>query len=344
MRITPLVLLIITSLLSGCAQLYSHSSDLPNKVEQWISENQYGYAMQVLDQVSPSHSRYAELQKQKAKIAGLISKLEKTTVTKSKEYAAKGDWAKAFSLIDEALENIPDSSDIITLRDILHQEREAEIAAYQQKLLISRAKHIASDISIYEKISEILPDEAQQRFKLKDFHNQRKNVSNLLAQRSEQLYKAGKYQQAQEIIELAKQLNPDEDILAYINNIEQLISASQLQQRRSHIDEIKDLLVKVQQGHSLDILKEAKTAISWLTSNAPEEKKLLKDLQKHLRHGVEQRFEAGRKLYSEGKISEALGIWEEVAPLQESNTKLISHISRARKVLEKMQQLKGKQQ
>lgn len=343
MRNIPLVLIVVSSLMSGCAQLYSHSSDLPSKVDEWIGENRYGYAMQVLDQVSPNHARYAELQKQKTKITGLISKLEKNTVNRAKEYAARGDWAKAFDLIDATLENIPDSSDINTIRDILHQEREAEIAAYQQKLLISSARHIASDISIYEKITEILPDEAQQRFRLKEFHNQRKQVSEQLAQRSEQLYKAGKYQQAQEIIELAKQLNPADDILAYINNVEQLINATLLQQKRSRIDDIKALLGKVQQGHSLDILSEAKTAISWLTSNAPDEKKLLKDLQKHLRHGVEQRFEAGRKLYSEGKIRAALEIWEEVEPLQDSNTKLIAHINRARKVLEKMQQLKDKQ-
>lgn len=343
MRLTPHVFIITASLLSGCAQLYSHSSDLTTKVEQWINEQRYGYAMDVLANVSPTHNQYAVLQKQKQKISGLITSLEKSTVSKAKELASGGHWAKAFSLIDDSLEKVPDDNNILAIRDILQQEREAEIAAYEQKLLISRAKHIANDISIYAKISEILPDEAEHRFDLRKFNLQRQDVSNQLAKRSEQLYKAGKYSAAQDIINLAKQLDPADDVQAYIGNIEQLINASLHQQKRNQLEEIKALLVKLQQGYSLDILKQAKEAINWLTANAPDEKKLLKDLQKHIRHGVEQRFEAGRKLYSEGKIREALDIWEEAAPLQDNNTKLVAHISRARKVLEKMQQLKGKQ-
>ena len=69
---------------------------------------------------------------------------------------------------------------------------------------------------------------------------------------------------------------------------------------------------------------------------------LIDKLKKHLAKGVKQRFEAARNLYSKGKTQESLSIWLELKELDPNNTKLLSHIERAEKVLSKFKKLSNK--
>jgi len=69
---------------------------------------------------------------------------------------------------------------------------------------------------------------------------------------------------------------------------------------------------------------------------------LVAQLKKHLKQGIKQHFEAGRKLYSKGKTQEALSIWLDLKDLDPQHPKLQAHISRAEKILIKLEELSNK--
>ncbi|MDY6980925.1 MAG: hypothetical protein SV201_13685, partial [Pseudomonadota bacterium] len=52
-----------------------------------------------------------------------------------------------------------------------------------------------------------------------------------------------------------------------------------------------------------------------------------------------QRMESARRLYSQGKIQQALQVWESLHSIDPGNQQLEAHIERARRVLEKLQRL-----
>ena len=67
--------------------------------------------------------------------------------------------------------------------------------------------------------------------------------------------------------------------------------------------------------------------------------KLRKELDKRYRQGIDQKIAAGRKLYSNGKIQEALDVWNSLLEINPDNQKLQGHIDRAERVLKKLQRL-----
>ena len=114
-----------------------------------------------------------------------------------------------------------------------------------------------------------------------------------------------------------------------------------------YVKEAKTLLNKLSQGYSHAILKETKETIVWLKKNKENKnvnQELIIRLEVHFTSGVRQHFEAARRLYSEGKIQEALSIWLDIKKLEPEYPQLQSHIKRAEKVLIKLDKLSNKPQ
>ena len=116
-------------------------------------------------------------------------------------------------------------------------------------------------------------------------------------------------------------------------------------QSKSYISATKSLLKKLSQGYSHAILKETKETIRWFKRNksvTKQHKVLIRKLEQHFDTGSTQNFEAGRNLYSKGKIQEALKIWLELEKLNPDHPKLKSHIIRAEKIVKKLESLSNK--
>ena len=58
-------LFFLISLLQGCAYLHSLSSDLPQKIDQWVAEQEYGKALETLSHVPRTHKNFSLLQKKR---------------------------------------------------------------------------------------------------------------------------------------------------------------------------------------------------------------------------------------------------------------------------------------
>ena len=344
MKIFCFLIAVIFSL-SGCSLLYSYSDDLPDRINQWIKEKHYKSALNTIEYIKPTHKDYKTIQRQKKSILKLVTSYEQEGINKSTQLAEEGNWILALNFLDEVADNIPDDKNLEKHRDRLLIKRDKIVAVYEYQLLSTQAKNLLEKFDIYEKIRKTLPKNERKRFKLAEYDRMRDETSLKLAKRSEQQYKNSNYRSAIETINLALKLNPDKNIVSRLNKIKKLVGKEERRKTQSYVTEAKSLLKKLQQGYSHAILKETKEKIAWLKSSQKSDnkhKRLISKLEKHLRAGVTQYFEAGRNLYSKGKIEEALSIWLEISPLAPNHPKLQSHIKRAGKVLKKLKKLSNK--
>jgi hypothetical protein len=102
------------------------------------------------------------------------------------------------------------------------------------------------------------------------------------------------------------------------------------------------LIAELKQGYSQDNLKRARQQLNVLEKQNNRNRtsiKLRKELNKRYRQGIDQKIAAGRRLYSDGKIQEALDIRNSLLEIDPDNQKLQEHIDRAERVLAKLQRL-----
>lgn len=330
---------------SGCSLLYSYSDDLAQRLDQWTAEKKYNTALNTIDYIKPTHKDYHLIQKKKKNILNKMNSYESNAIKKSTQLTKQGSWIKAFELLDEVKENIVDTQKIEKHRSKLLIKRNKVITNYENDILYSQAIDLAGKMKLYNKIKKTVSKDEDNQLDISEFDKLRQETSLRLMQRSEQQYKKGQYDSALTTIDIALKLKPNEDIVSGLNDIKKRVTKETQHKKTVYIKEIKNLLNKLSQGYSHAILKETKEKIKWLNTIKGDEKvylKLISKLEKHLAAGTKQRFEAARKLYSEGKTQEALSIWIQLKELDPDNVKLQSHIERAEKVLLKLKELSNK--
>lgn len=339
-------LLFLSISLGGCSLIYSHSDKLPQRIDKWIAEKKYNVALNTIDYVKPTHKSYRLIQKKKKRILKLIISYENAAIEKSNQFSSQGRWIDAFKLLDEVENNIIDTTKIEKHRTKLLKKRNKIIATYENDLLYSQAEYLAGKMELYEKIKKtVSKNENNNKLDISEFDNLRQETNLRLAKRSEQQYKKGQYDNALTTIDLALKLNPGKEIILRLNKIKNHIKKDTKLKKSLYVKKAKTLLNKLSQGYSHAILKETKETILWLKKNRENKnvyQELLIRLEVHFTSGVRQHFEAARRLYSEGKIQEALSIWLDIKKLEPEYPQLQSHIKRAEKVLIKLDKLSNK--
>lgn len=330
---------------SGCSLIYSYSDDLPQRIDQWIAEKKYNVALDTISHIKPTHKDYRAIQRKKKIILKKLISYKNMAIEKSTQLAKQGSWILALKLLDEVEGNIVDTRNIKKHREKLLKKRNKIIITYEDEILNNQAKSLINKMAFYNKIKKIISKNESNELNISKFDDSRQETSIRLAKRSEQEYQKGLYNKAFSSVELALKLKPDEDIILQLKTIKQRIQKKTKRKKLSYIKDAKELLTKLSQGYSYEILKETKKTINWLNkikNNGKVYLQLIAKLKKHLEDGEKQRFEAARNLYSKGKTQEALSIWLELKELNPDNAKLQSHIERAEKVLIKLKKLTNK--
>lgn len=339
------ILILLSLSLSSCSLIYSYSDNLPQRIEQLISEKKYNTALNTIDYIKPDHKDFRVVQHKKKQIEKQMHAYERIAIEKSTQLVSQGSWIKALKLLKDVAGNILDETRIIKHQKKILTQRHVVITAYEKEILYKKAESLAENIPLYEKIKKTVSKNEHNQLDISKFDDKREEISLKLAILSEQQYDKTQYNNALNTINLALKLNPDTDTSTRIKETQIRIKEATKKQKASYLKEAKNLLDKLSQGYSHAILGNTKRTIVWLNKNKEDKKNhltLINKLNKHLSKGVKQRFEAARSLYSKGKTQEALSIWLELKELEPDNVKLLSHIERAEKVLSKFEELSNK--
>lgn len=342
---TRIAFIFLSVIINGCSFIYSHSENLTQRINQWVMDKRYNIALETINHIKPTHKDYRILQQKKTLIKKQMKSYEISAIENSGQMVEKGNWIQAFTLLDEAADNITNKNNIEKHRKKLLIQRNKIISDYENEILNNQARELTGKIELYNKIKRIVKNDEVNNLNITEFDKLRNETSLRLAQRSEHQYKTAQYSNALSTIDLALKLQPDTDITQRLNKIKKGVQREIKRKRLSYIKEARALITKLSQGYSYEILKEAKEKIIWLDKIKDNEKvylDLLKKLKSQLKAGEKQHFEAARKLYSKGKTQEALIIWLELKKLNPDHPRLQSHINRAEKILSKLKKLSNK--
>ena len=340
LRIT--LLLFLSTLLHGCAYLHSLSSDLPQKIDGWVAAHEYGQALDTLSHVSKTHKQYALLKNKKRTVLIKAKDFEHSQHLAAQKQENNKQWHKADNIYTYALEKYPQSSLLRTEYQSFKKRRDKYLTALETKLSIAKGNWLIESTPLQEKIARATPD---------DYYTQRrfnKNNQELQATADERMgcaetaIQSGHIPLAEKCLDTADRLNP-----AFIDK-------NKLKKLKAQLDKKQQLIVKeenrktsallseLKQGYSHDNLLRARRHLSEVRDNKKRNKesvKLEKQLEKYIKTGLTQRMEAGRRLYSDGQIQQALSIWIPLKSIAPDNTKLNDHIERAKRVLNKLEKL-----
>ncbi len=334
--------LLIQLLSGGCAYLSSFSTELPDKIDTLIQQQEYGEALQTLKYVRPSHPDYQRLMQQKKKIDKLVVKYERRTIQTADKLVRQGKWYTAEQTYDQALQKVPQSAKLQKAQQQFLTKRDNYLKQLELALLLNRANWLIKNASTQKEIVQVLPDDYRRYEELRDYSNKVEDTAQHLVNCVQSALDAGDYNLAATCLKLAERIgakNIDKKQLAKANKTLTRAGKSEVKKQNK---KTRALIAELKQGYSQDNLRRARNQLNVLEKQNSRNKtaiKLRKELDKRYRQGIDQKIAAGRRLYSSGKIQEALDVWNSLLEIDPDNQKLEGHIDRAERVLAKLQRL-----
>lgn len=341
-RFRFLAFALISLSFSGCAYFHSFNSDLPAKIDQWIEQKEYGLAQETLEYIKPGDNNYKLLMQKKQYIQRLAASFENTTISKARRLTNRNKWNDALLVYNSALDKLPDSKKLQEAKNDLLQKRQTYLKELELRLLINKGEWLNQNASLYLKIKSALPEDYHSVPGVSDYEDDIDDTLPALVDCTETAIMADELRLAQQCLQLAGQLGKD------ISQDPRLTAARQQIKQADHTriqyqnQKTRELLAELKQGYSLDNLQRAHEHVAILHKRNTRDKesiRLQRELNQRLQNGLDQRIDAARRLYSGGKIEQALQIWESLQTIAPDNPKLEAHIERARRVLDKLQHL-----
>ena len=335
-------LLVFQLLLGGCAYISSYSADLPDKIDSLIQQQEYGEALQLLEYARPSHAEYKRLMQQKKRIEKLVPKYERQTIQKADKLTRQGQWHQAQLTYEQALKNLLQSDKIHKAQQEFLIKRDNYLKQLELSLLLNRANWLIKNAPTQKEIVRVLPNDYKRYEELRNYPDMVDAAADQLVDCVQSALDAGNYNLAETCLKLAERIgskNVDKKQLAGAKKT--LAKARNTEIKRQN-DITRALIAELKQGYSQDNLKRARHQLNVLEKQNSRDRtsiKLRKELNNRYRQGIDQKITAGRRLYSSGKIQEALDVWNSLLKIDPDNQKLQGHIDRAERVLEKLERL-----
>jgi hypothetical protein len=337
-----LFLLALLVLSTGCAYLTSFSSNLPARVDSLIKQKEYGKARDILAYVKPGHPDYARLQRQKRKLAALIRAYENNVLKTSQRLVKQGEWYAAQRKLEEALARLADSSILQQAYADFLKQRDAYLKKLELSLLLNRANWLIRNAPVQKEMVRILPTEFQRYPELRDYASLVESTASKLVECFQNALKIKDYETADQCLALAENIGSDKIDRKALSRAHRELARAEKSRLRKINNKTCALIAELKQGYSYDILRRTRAHLDVLRRKQTRNSvflKLRRDLERRFRKGIDRKIAAGRQLYSNGKIKEALSIWTALLEIDPGNEKLQAHINRANRVLRKLKRL-----
>jgi len=336
-------LILITSALSGCAFVHSFDKDLDSKIKQWMHEHEYSKALDALAHIRKNHVQYAQLQKRKIEVQQAADRFEKIKLREIDAHIAAQDWQAAESSLNYSMVKLPDSAKLQTAYNEFIKKRAHYLKGLYYRLYINKAEWLVKNQDVQQELSRTLPDDKITKRATEQYKREIDSVYKQLIVCGIEGINIGDLELAEQCYLLADELKPSTEIQKTIQGIQRKLAKKQKR---------KPLLLSKRGRQQLEkakaSLKQGDMKITLAAYNkipAKDTKHALvtafkQELDSRIKENVAQAIEIGRKLYSQGKIEQALAIWNDTRELAPYHEYLISHIDRAQRVIDNLDKLK----
>lgn len=358
----PRILWLLPLLLlhSGCTLLTSYSRGEP-QIAQWVKEKEYGKALKALGNIDPKDPDYLKAASQRKHIEALASAYEHDVRQHNNGLLRQGRWAEALDSYDEALERLPDSAVLKDGLARLHREQARELERLELERLLAHGEWLRKTLPTYRDIARVDPRNRNAQSRLERKQEEAKEVANELTLHGNRALGNNLLVRAESLLSLASELSETPAIRESLKKLQQQKSAAarkkrleeqrRLRQRQAaEMKRQKTIARLIKQYRSAYDKREYQQARGHLQqlAEAKLESERYRALQQELKRAIDREtsrlFDLGVNAYSRGHFEVAAQQWRRVLALQPENKQAQEHLQRAERVLEKLEQLKQKQQ
>jgi tetratricopeptide (TPR) repeat protein len=324
--------------LSGCVQFYAQQANVNDQIDTWVENHQYDRALATIDAMDPEHESYSELRQR----SGIIEEKRATFIDEQLSVAASheanADWAEAISVLNTALNKLPDAPELQAQRNEYEARRLASIGRSEDTIQIARARFLLATRTSEENLLKATPTNffAQQRYRT--FQQELKTNSRELYVIGKQALYDNNSASAVQALSLSNRLSPNELSQELLSSIQQA-QQSERQQARTVEAAVAEqqwpqLEVAFAQRLALNDLTGAKRLLQEMTElNRERAEPLQEQLGTRIASEAAMLKERGELLYSQGFLREALDVWEEALVLTPEDTEVQANAERARTFL-----------
>ncbi len=340
-----LLLLMSLSFLGGCSFLQSFHSQSTEYVDLLIQEKHYARAQNILQQISPSQPDYPALMAQKKRLQKLINKLEENTLAQVQKLRKRNKWQQALQTLHSAREKLPESQLLRKAEKDFLAARNKRINELNMEIDIHKGIWLKDAEPLLDAIVRTQPDNYERRQQQQQFKQEKARTLKNLARCAREAMNEELYELGRHCLELVNKIDRKKQYTESLKQTKAKLQRHDYAWRQQQIKITDELLKELKQGYSHDNLLRASRHLQKLSSHkqSAEEKQHGSMLKQELDKGIAQNMDAGRQLYSEGKVSEALSIWTSLRQIIPDNEALEAHISRAQRVLKKLERLEKQQ-
>lgn len=341
--------------LGGCAYITAVREDVVEQVDRMVERERYGRALATIDYIKPEHPDYVELMRRRKEIARQAEAYEKKALARGERLMEENQWEAALDVYDKALRRLPDSLPLQQAMQRFRDHQDRQIDDLKLELLLARGRWLEETLELQEAITRIDPESWRAEWA---YDAKRQEAADL----GEQLGKLGRVALEEDHLEvalrtlpLAARLAPTEENLearARLQRVEAEQSrrareARARTQKRQAARQLQVALVRYREAFEAGELVEARRQMAEMERLAPKDPRVMEQrqaLQAAVEQAVRQGMEQGNSLYGRSLFQEAIAAWNRVLQLDPGNEQARANLERARKVLERLEELRRKQQ
>ena len=203
-------------------------------------------------------------------------------------------------------------------------------------MLLRRARALVQYSPIYRKLEKLIPQDYSAQYDINKYKKEKEETINQLNECGKDALKLKDIPLTEECYTLSHKLKKSKTTLTLLNNIKTKRKKEESKKKENQ------LISLYQNAYNSGDFPKARLYLDKLIHLKPGQKKTLElksQLDRDINSRVEKGITKGKKLYSQGKISSALKLWQDLLAYDPKNEELTSLIIRADKVSKKIKKL-----
>ena len=259
-------------------------------------------------------------------------------------------WARAVSLLDQAVAEYPESERLAGLHDSVKRDWQLQKRSREDWILVHEVRALQQKLPYLESLVEIDPENYITRSRLLFWRKLlQSKVASLIACGSLHLHLDRTL--AEQCATLADEIKATRQSAHLLSRIRQDEAAREKKSRtrqaaknqRQQAERRAHLLKQASTYFSSDEYPESISHLNELLEMDPhdsEAKRLLQKVTAERDQEIERLLTYGDRLYREEQIEQAVSVWESADKLEPGRTDISVRIERAMKVLQKLQEIR----
>lgn len=344
-KITTVAVVLAVMLISACSTpLLLDEADVPARLQQLISDQQYRRTLVVIDSIKPDSALFGQVQKLRREVVTSMESYDAEVVAKTSALSRQFQWQQADELFSDALPRLPETSRSHAAYEMFRDQRSQYIRDQELKLNILLAEHMLEEGEYRTNIRNAAPSSWSAGRALKNYQSRRRDVAEYLANQGLAALDDGDLGSAKKYLKLSQQLEPNDNVKLALGKINDELNARWSRHLRKRDQHYQTVVEQYNAALSKKELQKAQTLLQELIELNPKDNAGNGARREKLQVAVEQELKRaiarGETAYSDGNVKLALTVWKSAAKLAPDHPELLKHIDRAERFLENYESLK----